>query len=427
MPRLTFFHLFYSTTFTFLSLILLALVLVPLGDTIQQSQRLPTHARLANIFVISGSYLLTGVLGAVLYTARMYTFRRLLAAIPQSVPPVSRRDLPKRMHAVVTRGIARSAMVARGARPCMPTGGEGEGEKVWGALNHPGWAPPGGELRGVEYAALVAELPALLEREAAELVVHGGDVDPRVVSRPPTATLRAWLEGLVAMELAPRDESELFVALYERARFRTRGKGVEESEFRALMKALRALRAGMCASPPPTAQEIQQQDQPGWEYLDGGREYEGSVRVDRDRSSRGYLFEAAAGYGGYETVSSEEYGFVSYDAGAGSGIASGGYTPDRSDAGSRYLPSRARTASGATIITQPRRRSGYATSSIAASSVIRGSGAGGDDGDSVSIEFDRSRDRDRRLSVRPSSAVEMQLIMSLMFILSIILLLADFP
>jgi len=390
MPRLTFFHLFYSTTFTLLSLILVALVLVPLGDAIAQSRNYARPTRLANVFVLSGCYLATAVIAVVLYTSRMYAFRRLLADIPKATPPVGRRDLPKRIHAAVTRGISRSAGIALRARPCV---GDAEGgEKVWGVVNHPGWAPPGGELKGVEYRALVTELPALLEREAVEMVVRGmGTVDPGVVARPPSVTLRAWLENMVAMDFAPRDESEVFVALYERARFRIRGKGIEEGEFRALMKALKALRSGMRGSPPATAQPE------AWEYLDGNGEYEGSVRVDRDRSSRGRFFEAGPRYEGYEMGSSEDYGFAAYDAG-GSGSGSAGGTPDRPDTGSSYIPPAVRTPSAATtIITQPRRRSRYAPSSIAGSSVIPGS----NDGDSISIEFGRSRNR--RLSLRPSA------------------------
>ena len=273
--------------------------------------------------------------------------------------------------------------------------GNGEGERVWGVVNHPGWAPPGSELKGVEYRALVMELPALLEREAVEMVVGGdGEVDPGVVVRPPQVTLRAWLENMVAMELAPREESEVFVALYERARFRVRGKGIEEGEFRALMKALKALRGGMRGNPPVPAQPETEQGE--WEYLGGDGEYEGSVRVDRDRSSRGHFFGAGARYGGYETTSNDDFGFVSYVAG---GSVSGEYIPDRPDTGSSYVPPVARTTSGATtIITQPGRRSGYASSSVAGSSVIRG---GGDDMDSISIEFDRSGRR--QLSVRVPS------------------------
>jgi hypothetical protein len=233
MPRLTVFHLFYSTTFTLLSLLLLALLLVPPGDAIYQTLR-KNKRQIYNPFVIAGVYVLTALIATVLYTGRMYTVRRLLADIPKTAPPVSRAQLPKRIHAAVTRGISRSAAIAVQARPKQGEAG------VWGTVNHPGWAPPGGDLGGVEYVGILEELPGMLEREVERCRVAGAQ-------RQHGMTMKGWIENLVAMEIAPRLQAEEFVACYERARFRRRGSGVSEKEFRELMRALKVLLEGIRA------------------------------------------------------------------------------------------------------------------------------------------------------------------------------------
>ncbi|KAI5802233.1 hypothetical protein FPQ18DRAFT_313253 [Pyronema domesticum] len=289
MPRLTFFHLFYSTTFTLLSLLTLTLVLVPPGDAIAQA--LQRSKQLYNVFVIAGVYVLTAIVAVTIYTARMYTFRRLLADIPKSHALVGKADLPRRVHAAVTRGISRSAYVSLISRPKEGA----QGEAVWGHINHPGWAPPGGELKGVEYRTIVLELPALLEMEAAKVAASGGS-DPGVVMRQPYMTLRQWMENLCAMELVPKAEAEEFVTLYERTRFRSRGKGIEEMEFRELMRALKGVLTGMGTE--------RAHGQGAWRYATMGSDEEMSEveRVD----TMGYGDGSGPAFAGYETNSSAD-------------------------------------------------------------------------------------------------------------------------
>ncbi|KAF8542274.1 hypothetical protein BDD12DRAFT_825735 [Trichophaea hybrida] len=363
MPRLTFFHLFYSTTFTLLSLVTLALVLIPPGDAIAQS--LHKKNQIYNVIVIAGTYVLTAIVAVVLYTSRMYTFRQQLADIPKSRTYIGKGDLPSRVHTAVTKGISASAKIALISRP---NAGK-EWEAVWGVINHPGWAPPSGDLKGVEYRSIILELPALLEREASDVVMHGGS-DPSVVVRRPHMTLRQWIENLVGIELVPKEEAEVFVMLYEHARFRTKGKGIEEEEFRGLMKALKGLLAGMGAVARSHGPDVE-----AWRYMQmegsANGEYTGSVvRV-----------ESA---GSYDTNSSMGYEYED------------GYTLELANSreSSSVLVGIRRTTSGTTIITLRGQRP---ESSTGGSSVIRG---GGGDGESIEME---STSRRRRLGLRASA------------------------
>lgn len=275
------------------------------------------------------------------------------------------------MHATVTRGITRSAYVALVSRPSAAQGME----HVWGHINHAGWAPPDGELKGVEYRSIVGELPALLQLEANAAVARVA-ADPGVAHRPPHVTLRQWMENLVGMELAPREETEVFLALYERARFRMRGKGIAEGEFRALMKGLKAVLGGMGAA-------VDARGATGYAHIpgtDGGEEghdgYPASIRVEDESYAR---FRRAAGYGRYETSLSTEYG----------------YTPERVDTGdTSYHPNVAEGTS--TMIMPPMGRT-RTTSSMSGVPRIRDiSGDGG--GQVIELTEMRRRQLGARLS-----------------------------
>lgn len=404
MPRLTFFHLFYSTTFTLLSLVTLALVLVPPGDAIAQSLN-NKNKQVYNVFAVVGTYVLTALVAVVLYTSRMYAFRRLLADIPKDHAPIGKAELPSRVHAAVTSGISRSANIAFISRPDR----ERDGAAMWGIINHPGWAPPGGELQGVEYRSIVSELPVLLEREAGAVVAALGGLDAGVVARRPQMTLRQWLENLVGMELAPRDATEGFLATYERARFRMRGKGIEEAEFRGLMKALKALLTGMGA-----VSSRYEQDPGAWQYAmgssDGGGGGGASWDGDRGGDAAEYPSsvvhaEPTAEYPGFGDAfaafnphphSSADYGYgYSYDD--DDDDDDDGYTPDPIDsrASSEIAVGVASAAAASgTLITPPRRRRPDSGSS-GRSSFLRPGGGGNGDG--------IARRGRRRLSLRAST------------------------
>ncbi|KAA8911016.1 hypothetical protein FN846DRAFT_936967 [Sphaerosporella brunnea] len=324
MPRFKFtvFHLFYSTTFTLLSLLLLALILVPPSDAIQQTLR-KGKRQIYNPFLIAGVYVLTAVLAIILYTGRMYTVRRLLADIPKPLPPVSRNQLPKRIHAAVTRGASRSAAIALQARPK-------QGGGVWGEINHPGWAPPGGDLGGVEYMEILEELPGLVEREAEQRVR-----ERQVVHRPVGMTFKGWVENLVTMEIAPRTQADEFVVLYERARFRRRGVGIAEREFRELMRALKGLLEGI-----RNGGDV-------WRNAGDAESTGGSVRRDPQFSTQQFpppqpqFSMPNYGGAGYETSSSVDYGsgYTPYEG--------EGYTPERVNTMESFTPERINIAGSA--------------------------------------------------------------------------------
>jgi hypothetical protein len=334
MPRIKFFHVFYKTTFTLLSLLTFVLILVPPGDAIAQA--IPHSRRLYNVFVIGGMYILTGVVAVVLYTSRMYTFRRLLNEIPKSRVPISKADLPKRVHMAVTENLCRSARIAVGSRPSASEG-------FWGVVNHSGWAPPDGEMAGVEYRGIVNELPALLERGAKAAVVFGGG-DGEVVTRMEFMTLRQWMENLVGMGLVQREEAEEFLTLYERARFRRRGKGIGEGEFRGLMRALKVVLDGMQGDNHGLQEEADWHRESGDEYTASAS---GSRRVD---STYQRLEDVYYGLGVYERSSSTD-GYQD--------VESDGYTPERLQSLDVSTPPRPggmgwRVRSDDTVIVAPR-------------------------------------------------------------------------
>lgn len=257
MPPFTLFHVFYSTSFTLLFLILACLILIPPGDAIAQAYL--RNKQLFNVFVIAGTYLLTALLALLIYISRIYTFRRLLAEIPKEYVPMRKVDLPNRVHSAVTSGLSRSALITVRTRPNQALG-------AWGTVNHPGWAPPGGELQGVQYVAVIKELSTVIETRAASINYGDKGIDsalPLVIARKrPDMTLRTYLDDLIILGLAPRNAVTVLLGIYEKARFGGAGRGIEEAQFRTLMDAFAAVLRGMDANMPHHPQtSIEPQDE----------------------------------------------------------------------------------------------------------------------------------------------------------------------
>ncbi|CEN59477.1 hypothetical protein ASPCAL01927 [Aspergillus calidoustus] len=201
--------------FTFLSIILLCLIILTPADAIYQCY--VTH-RLTNIFIITGGYVVTFLFFFFIFSTLIYTNRTVLSGIPKAWIPVEREDVGKSVRRLVVEGLRRSALVAYGARPrdlstqdtaagargvSGNDSGYGAGAVVdgaddseeirgllrgfdydidpahppWGIIEHPGWSAPsaapsavGGHLPpDLCYRTVVRELPHLIEAKAVSL------------------------------------------------------------------------------------------------------------------------------------------------------------------------------------------------------------------------------------------------------------------
>ncbi|KAL4999712.1 hypothetical protein BDV10DRAFT_184100 [Aspergillus recurvatus] len=243
--RTTLSRLLNYTVFTFLSIILLCLVLLTPADAIYQCY--VTH-RLTNIFIITGGYIVTFLLAVLIYATRIYTNRSVLGGIPKAWIPVEKEDVGKSVRRLVVEGLGRSALIARGARPRNlgrgsgangPRDGDGNGQTLadagagsgdgeeregllrgfdydvdpenppWGVIEHPGWSAPESSLSasapaqgtsdgdtqmstpGLCYRTVIRELPHLIEAKAVSLAPP----DPIFTAHPPNQCQAGEGEG----------------------------------------------------------------------------------------------------------------------------------------------------------------------------------------------------------------------------------------
>ncbi|KAL3457591.1 hypothetical protein BJX64DRAFT_16018 [Aspergillus heterothallicus] len=228
-PSSTLTTLLNYAVFTFLSIILLCLIILTPADAIYQCY--VTH-RLTNIFIITGGYVVTFLLVVLIYATRIYTNRTVLAGIPKAWIPVEREDVGKSVRRLVVEGLRRSALIAYGARPrdlsirdtavyafSAPghddgydggaIDGKDGGEEIngllrgfdydidpthppWGVIEHPGWSAPsvaaftavGGHLPSdLCYRTVVRELPHLIEAKAVSLAPPDPVFTPSATNR----------------------------------------------------------------------------------------------------------------------------------------------------------------------------------------------------------------------------------------------------
>lgn len=251
----------------------------------------------------------------------------------------------------------------------------------------------------MQYAAVIAELPHLIEAKAVSLQVVGG----MALGRQEHMTLRAYLAWLAELGYVKAGAADLFLGGYERARWRTQGEGIEEAEFRGLMKVFAGLLRGMGMTP-----EVDLQDGEEWGTGDEGVEGDGAYSGDE-----GSVMRRGFGYMslGYETTTTD-YGDEEEEDGLR-------YTPERygetrepfrqrvsygdrdrsADSRDRYIE-RERDRIRGNLGGMMRQRSGTTTTMGTASTGTR-------DGETYGIEMaplspERIRAR-RRLSVRLST------------------------
>ena len=283
-PHIPFFRIFYSTTFTALSLVLGTLLLVTPGEQIYESFE---KGEIYHIFIIGGLYLLTFFIAVFTYAGRLYATRSALARIPKEV---NWSEEPGRVGREIRKGLARSATISYESRPRdlrdekatrgltkkarlgRTAGGRqtldtaSSSEPAWGVISHPGWSSPcSPDLPNLQYEPVILELSHLVEAKAVSLAPsdplssYGPDglldreeaeapiPDPIAVvilQRPASVGLRDYLAQLAAVGMLELESLTAdFLARYEYARYS--GDDLEEGEFRALMGVFAEILRGM--------------------------------------------------------------------------------------------------------------------------------------------------------------------------------------
>jgi hypothetical protein len=270
-----------NTGFSFFALVLVCLILLTPADAIYQCYE---TNRLTNIFFITGAYVITLILAALIYATRIYTNRNALIGIPKAWIPVEKQDVNKSVRRLIKEGLARSAVIAYQARPRDVSTDEDSFQSYkpllidserppWGHVEHPGWSSPASpDLPDLPYRTVILELPSLIEAKAVSLApadalsptlpdpglsTHSLP-DTRVVEvlqRPASMGLREYIRHLTSLgAIYPPELGADFLALYEAARFSPRE--LHEAEFRDLMHLFAEILRGMTSLAPPIIDEI---------------------------------------------------------------------------------------------------------------------------------------------------------------------------
>lgn len=300
-PRAVF-RFIYNSSYFILCAVTTALLCVTPGDIIYQSLR---RAQYNNIWLLASFVVGTMLVVSFVYALRLYNNKTILASIPKAWVPIEKGDVPKRVFHMISASLDRSAAIAYEARPRHVAeiadadadqdsvvslagnenrNGEKDGRaaaegfqllkvrtladvekmlgsplprhrRVWGEVEHGGWAPPDvADIPNLQYSAVVSELPHLIEAQAMTLapVDRTVDADPPVLDeeavellqRPPHLGLRQYLSRLAELGVLPMDPTTTeFLALYEHARFSARPIGLDR--FRDMMHLFAALLRSM--------------------------------------------------------------------------------------------------------------------------------------------------------------------------------------
>lgn len=293
-------------------------------------------------------------------------------------------------------------MIAVQSRPGASTiVGDGGG----GTITHPGWSPPSSpDLPDVHYLSVILELPHLIEAKALSLQPPPPS-PTQPLGRQPYQTLRAYLTHLTTLGYVRSAAAGLFLDGYERARFRTRGEGIEEGEFRDLMRVFAGLLRGMGDDESVLAPSIHaEEDDRGWGDGDGAADEESAGGMDEEGYSEAGSVRRRFGYMslGYETTTTYDEDEGRYD---GSAYQTAAYDPyvdqyaerERKRERERYVErerNRIRSSMGVVVMERNETQTTAETSSM-------GSEGGGSYG-SYGIEM-QPLTPGRRLSVRAST------------------------
>jgi hypothetical protein len=298
--RIPFFRIFYSTTYTGLYILTLALLAITpvamIWGAIQNSAY-------QYIIVIGGTYVLTAIIAIFVYASRLYTNRSVMVGVGKAYIPVEDGEVGRSVRKMIVGQLERSAMVAWESRPrdllgeilmaeesgVLPpeTGSVGRNDYTvgreipidpsyppWGDVKHAGWSGPGqnqdGDVPDLHFANVIAELPNLVEAQAVSLappslglsgpggVPMADPVVADVLRRPATMGMREYLTQLSYLQLInPPEAGQNFLLQYERARFG--GLPATEAEFKALMTYFADLLSGMAELKPEIIEQIRAQ------------------------------------------------------------------------------------------------------------------------------------------------------------------------
>ncbi|KAL8802762.1 MAG: hypothetical protein Q9182_003597 [Xanthomendoza sp. 2 TL-2023] len=267
--RIPFFRIFYSTTFTFLSIVLAVLLLIPGTHLVSEAI---LNRQIYSIFHVSAAYFLTFAVSVLLYASRLYANRRALLHIPKDWSPLAKGQVEKRVRKLVAEKLEETAVIAYEARPRdlskdTPAQPEQQERSVvqgrnaaqeqrippWGAISHPGWsAPSSPDLPHLQLNSIITELSNLIEAKAVSLAppdpLYAPDPDTATaepplpdtliveyIQRPATMGLRNYFAHLTVLGMLPHSSTTTteFLALYEKARFSS--NPIDEYAFRHLM------------------------------------------------------------------------------------------------------------------------------------------------------------------------------------------------
>jgi hypothetical protein len=316
------FTIWYSTTFTLLTLLLLLLTATTPADHIYQSVR---STNIRSIFVVGGVYVLTALICLFLYASRLYTNRAALQAIPKGYIPIEEDEVGRSVRRLIVKQLRRSALIAWDARPRDEKSEPGAGGAIaeerpgttegkeyrkekekgrrlvgrrkayhedtatvipvsfddppWGVIAHPGWSSPAStEYPSVKYETVISELPRLIEAAAVRLAPPDraneelGNADEgyfypdmhifRLLKRPTNMDLRSYFNNLITLGLVQPSTGSDFLDRYEYARFS--GVPLTEQEFQTLMSIYADILNNMAELDPDRlaslAEEMSSQD-----------------------------------------------------------------------------------------------------------------------------------------------------------------------
>ncbi|KAL9592555.1 MAG: hypothetical protein Q9179_006601 [Wetmoreana sp. 5 TL-2023] len=295
--RIPFFRIFYSTTFTVLSLILaIALIITP-ANLIYEAFRV---RQFYDIFIVAGFSILKFIVVVLLYASRLYNNRRNLLHIPKDWSPLKEGDVEAKVRKLVAEKLEESAIIAHkskprdlskdpsqilrdpeaAADPQIPQPNRPDHRDPiyeippWGTISHPGWSSPSSsDLPNIHFEPIILELPNLIEAKAVSLAPLDPLDDPvpattdpsgiplpdalivELLQRSPTMGLRDYFAHLTALGVLDQpDLTGAFLALYEKARFS--GYPIGEREFRHLMAMFADILRGLKELDPEIVAQV---------------------------------------------------------------------------------------------------------------------------------------------------------------------------